>query len=162
MPQGERTQNQFSYESDDTKFPYVVDKYDISQRRIAVFNYSPEYFRKKESSTSGLYQIYGGNIPDDMNSSHSWQFKNRSATPPGPLICTLNKGPAKKLMQFDVLNLNPLSTLNSVDSYHILLEKTEFNQYVSYLCRIRLYNKLFMTVHILILFTYNDIILCSL
>jgi hypothetical protein len=107
MPQGERTQNQFSYESDDTKFPYVVDKYDISQRRIAVFNYSPEYFRKKESSTSGLYQIYGGNIPDDMNGSRSWQFKNRSATPPSPLVCTLNQGPAKRLMQFDVLNLNP-------------------------------------------------------
>jgi hypothetical protein len=107
MERAERSQNGFSYESDDTKLPYIVDKYDISQRRIAVFNYSPEYFRKKESSTSGLYQVYGGNIPSDMKDSRTWQFKNSSATPPGPLVCTLNKGIATKLMQFDILNLNP-------------------------------------------------------
>jgi len=32
--------------------------------------------------------------------------------------------------------------LNLIDSYHILLEKTIFNQYISYLCKIKLPNKL--------------------
>ena len=32
--------------------------------------------------------------------------------------------------------------LNLIDSYHILLEKTKFNQYISYLCKIKLPNKL--------------------
>ena len=42
----------------------------------------------------------------------------------------------------NVLNMGVNIQLNLVNSYHILLEKTQFDQYISYLCQVQIPNKL--------------------
>ena len=49
------------------------------------------------------------------------------------------------IFQDNIFNLDISNNmLNLIDSYHILLEKTKFNQYISYLCKIKLPNRLFI------------------
>lgn len=103
-----RSKNQFDFESDDNDFPYVTDKYDVGSRRVTAFSYSPEFFRRKKSTgLSGVYQVFGGNIPSDMADTETFYFKNASSTPPPPLVCNLNKGTAERIRPIKFLNLSP-------------------------------------------------------
>lgn len=102
-----RSKNNFDFESDDQNFRYTIDTFDIGSKRITAFNYSPEYFRRKKASSSGMFQVFGGNIPSDMADTNTFNYKNSSSTPPPPLVCNLNKGTAEKIRPIKVLNLSP-------------------------------------------------------
>jgi hypothetical protein len=105
-----RSKNQFAFDSVDTHFPYGMAESGISLKKVVVFNYSKEYFRKKVGSgTEGLYQIIGGNIPTDMESTKSFPTTQLAGEtePPPPIVCNLNKGAAVRLRKLDALNLSP-------------------------------------------------------
>lgn len=100
-----RSKNGFDFESDDYKFPYVNQFY--GTKKTAVFNFSPEVFRRKKSNgAAGLYLMNGGNIPSDMASSNAYP-----GIPSGDsyqtIVCTLNRGTASKIKPIIALNLSP-------------------------------------------------------
>ena len=100
-----RSKNGFNYDSDDFKFPYGTVAY--GTKKVTVFNYSPETFRRKNSGgLSGLYYINGGNIPSDMSSSDTFKVRP-SGDSYVTLVCSLNKGTALRNRKVDVLNLSP-------------------------------------------------------
>jgi hypothetical protein len=100
-----RSKNEFDYNSDDFKFPYGTVAY--GTKKVTVFNYSSETFRRKKSSSgSGLYYINGGNIPSDMDSSEVYNVRP-SGDSYVTLVCSLNKGTALRNRKVDVLNLSP-------------------------------------------------------
>jgi hypothetical protein len=106
-----RSKNDFAFESDDSNLPYMVEKILVGTQRVAAFNYSSEYFRKKKSSDKGMYRIIGGNIPSDMSSSHGFTFEE------GSLSCDLNKGTGKPDKPLPVLNLTPNRIFDTA-AYH--------------------------------------------
>jgi hypothetical protein len=106
-----RSKNDFAFESDDSNLPYMVEKILVGTQRVAAFNYSSEYFRKKKSSDKGMYRIIGGNIPSDMSSSQGFTFEE------GSLSCNLNKGTGKPDKPLPVLNLTP-NRIKDTDPYH--------------------------------------------
>jgi hypothetical protein len=78
----------------------------------------------------------------DLNLNHYYDISNETIfnyDVSSQLIASPNKVIFKdNVLYSDVSN----NMLNLVDSYHILLEKTKFNQYISYLCKLKLPNKL--------------------
>lgn len=114
-----RSKNDFDFESDDSNLPYIVEKVLVGTQRVAAFNYSSEYFRKKQSSDKGMYRIIGGNIPSDMSSSHGFIFEE------GSLSCDLNKGTGKPDRPLPVLNLTPNRIFDAIATpYHCQPENT--------------------------------------
>lgn len=111
--QGRRSKHQFSFEEIDNDFPYKIQKeLGVSNtKKISVFNYSPTYFRKKVGTApNGTYLLMGGNIPEDMETSHVFDpaptLDDRDIPIP-PLVCVLNVGNADRIKSFKIHNLSP-------------------------------------------------------
>lgn len=105
-----RAKHQFAFGSFDNNFPYKIAESGVSLKKVVVFNYSKEYFRKKVAGgTEGLYQVIGGNIPTDMESTKSFATTQLAGEtePTPPIVCNLNKGAAVRFRKLDALNLSP-------------------------------------------------------
>lgn len=115
-----RSKNQFDYNSDDLKFPYETQYY--GTKKITVFNYSPDVFRRKSSGgASGLFYIQGGNIPSDMASSALFDAPP-SGDQPVKIVCSLNKGTATRIKKVNSLNLSP----NDIPLYPTLCDSDPY------------------------------------
>jgi hypothetical protein len=105
-----RSRDEFAFEEVDNDFPYKINTIGISLKKKVIFNYSSEYFRKKVGQGQmGLYQIFGGNIPSDMEATKTFASTELAGAknPPPPLICNLNKGSATRFKKITALNLSP-------------------------------------------------------
>lgn len=93
---GKRTKHGFDFNSIDNKFPYKIEEIDVGSRKPIIFKYSSIYFRRKQASVNTLYEIYGGNIPYDLNSTITVEVEPTGGNTelPPPIICNLNKGSA--------------------------------------------------------------------
>lgn len=93
---GRRVKNGFDFNSTDNKFPYKIEEVDVGSRKPVVFKYSTTYFRRKKSGINTLYEIYGGNIPYDLDSTITVDVEptGGNTEPPPPIICNLNRGNA--------------------------------------------------------------------
>jgi hypothetical protein len=126
-----RSKHQFDYDSNDFKFPYQPGYY--GTKKVVVFNYSPQIFRRKSSGgLGGLYYIQGGNIPSDMASSALFDAPPSGDTPV-KIVCSLNKGTATRIRRTEVLNLSPndiplYPTLCDSDPYKLIPVHWEIGQ----------------------------------
>jgi hypothetical protein len=109
-----RGKNSFDFESSDDKFPYGrLDGIEVGSRKFVLFNYSVDYYRKKQGNGSGLYFIAGGNIPKNMASSVSVSGYVIGINQPKILTCPTNSGTAGPLGRIpelppsSVINLSP-------------------------------------------------------
>jgi len=110
---GKRSKHRFSFEEIDNDFPYKIQKeLGVSNtKKISVFNYSPTYFRKKVGTApNGTYLLMGGNIPEDMGTSYTFNpapiLEDRDIPLP-PLVCVMNVGNADRIKSFKIHNLSP-------------------------------------------------------
>jgi len=103
-----RAKYQFAFGSSDELNPYDMQASGLG-KKVAVFNYSKQYFRRKLATSDGLNSIAGGNIPSDMVESASFgsTATNADGSPIKPVVCSLNKGKGAKLQSFKTLNLSP-------------------------------------------------------
>ena len=103
-----RARHQFAFELQDNSYPYDIQVNGVG-KKIAVFNYSPEYFRRKKSNGGGLNSIAGGNIPSDMITEGTFSSPNANpdGSSPKPIVCSLNKGTGARIKSFNTLNLSP-------------------------------------------------------
>lgn len=104
-----RAKHQFGFELSDNNYPYEVQTSGQGRNKLAVFNYSAEYFRRKKSSNAGLNSIAGGNIPSDMATEATFgsPHANPDGSSPKPIVCALNKGKGTKIKPYKILNLSP-------------------------------------------------------
>ena len=104
-----RAKHQFGFELSDNNYPYEVQTSGQGRNKLAVFNYSAEYFRRKKSSNAGLNSIAGGNIPSDMVTEATFgsPHANPDGSSPKPIVCALNKGKGTKIKPYKILNLSP-------------------------------------------------------
>lgn len=110
---GRRSKHNFSFEEIDNDFPYKIqEKLGVSNtKKVAVFNYSPTYFRKKVGTgPKGTYLLMGGNIPEDMEPTYTFESTpvlGDKDIPVPPLVCVMNVGNAERIRSFKIHNLSP-------------------------------------------------------
>ena len=104
-----RSKFQFAFESTDNQHPYSDIQLNGLGKKVAVFNYSSEYFRRKKSGNGGLNSIAGGNIPSDMYTEATFGSPNANpdGSTPKPIVCALNRGTGSRIKSFNTLNLSP-------------------------------------------------------
>jgi hypothetical protein len=108
-----RSKNQFSFESDDTQFPYSkTDGVPVGSRKFLIFNYSPNYYRKKIGQDSSLAFIRGGNIPSDMQTTIQISSPNEEGEAPTVISCDLNSSTATRLGVIQNNAISPSAVIN--------------------------------------------------
>lgn len=106
---GKRTKHSFSFESFDNLNPYKIQESGVA-KKVGLFHYSSEYFRKKKAGSTGTQIVVGGNIPWNMDNQYEFTPVDLSNgnNPPPAILCGLNRGSAAPITSMNsAFNLSP-------------------------------------------------------